>query len=408
MAPSTDSKDECCSLYSMSSSRFEEDEEGIGFDGTNEEPETEDDFKDKLVAAMDATYLKAAKARVTALAAIRKAFVSRYALEFVSERRSTICDIVERCIKKGKGEEQGSAALLAAIVCVSLGSGDDTDAIFNELKSTMMTILMDKSVGASVRSHIATSLGLCCFIAGSGSESCDEILESLHTLFSASYFKGNGVAPNLGPETTALHAAALYAWSLLCTIQPASYVSRFADKYLSKLIELLDSSDVELRIAAGETIAVIFEICREARMDISPSAVLTDKLRQLATDSQKFRAKKDRKKQRSSFRDVLKFIEDDELPSETVKFGRERLFIDSWCRRRQYDAFCHVLGSGMNLHLKENDLLRDVFELGPPLPIDEPVQKISKFQRKMENIASFKARTKSRGKQRDKKVDVLW
>lgn len=86
MAPSTDSKDECCSLYSMSSSRFEEDEEGIGFDGTNEEPETEDDFKDKLVAAMDATYLKAAKARVTALAAIRKAFVSRYALEFVSER----------------------------------------------------------------------------------------------------------------------------------------------------------------------------------------------------------------------------------------------------------------------------------------------------------------------------------
>lgn len=288
---------------------------------------------------------------------------------------------MERCIKKGKGEEQGSAALLAAIICISLGSGEDTDAIFIELKSQMLTILMDKSVGPIVRSQFASTLGLCCFISGSDCESCDEILESFQTLFSASYFKGNGVAPNHGTDITALHVACLYAWTLVCTTQPVSYVAQFADKYLTKLIELLDSSDVELRIAAGETIAVIFEICREGRMDISPGIGLTDKLRQLATDSQKFRAKKDRRKQRSSFRDVLKYIEDDEIPSETVKFGRERLFIDSWCRKRQYEAFCNVLGSGMNLHLKQNDLLRDVFELGTPLPIDEPVHKMSKFQK---------------------------
>lgn len=36
---------------------------------------------------------------------------------------------------------------------------------------------------------------------------------------------------------------------------------------------------------------------------------LCDKLRLLATDSQKFRAKKDRRQQRSSFRDILKAIE---------------------------------------------------------------------------------------------------
>ncbi|XP_074597198.1 interferon-related developmental regulator 1 [Brevipalpus obovatus] len=406
MAPSTDSRDDCVSVYSCSSSHFDDadvDKVATPF----EEAINEDEFEDKLMAAMDSTFLKAAKSRVSALESIRAAFSSRYVADFITERRCSISEILERCIKKGKGEEQGSAALLAALVCISLGPSEETDALFADLESQMITVLMDKSVSTTVRSRFALALGLCSFIAGVEVENVTHIMDCLHSLFSCSYHKGNGVPPNFGPEATALHSAALQSWALLLTVQTSSRVVSLADKHLHNLIQLLDSNDVELRIAAGETIAVMCEICREFRQDLFEDSLLFDKLRLLATDSQKFRAKKDRRKQRSSFRDVLKYIEDEETSSMSVRFGREKMFIDTWCRRVQYDAFCQVLGSGMNLHLSQNFLLREIFDLGPPLPIDIPVQKVRKSERKMENTATSKARARSRGKLRDKRADVL-
>lgn len=89
-----------------------------------------------------------------------------------------------------------------------------------------------------------------------------------------------------------------------------------------------------MRIGAGEAIALIYEGAREfdedfgfdlsAEEDADDDGVqeradtsrqtqemddLCSKLRQLATDSHKYRAKKDRKQQRSSFRDILRAIE---------------------------------------------------------------------------------------------------
>lgn len=256
--------------------------------------------------------------------------------------------MLERCLKRGKGEEQGSAAILAAVVCVSLGPGDDVDKLFRDIESHLIVAMNDASIQFSTRAKCAISLGLCCFIAGNGGESIDAIMDFLFGIFKGSFLKGDGSVPNLPPQASALHSSALLAWTLLLTIQSSTTVLRLAEAHMNRLAELLESPDVELRIAAGETIAVLHEISREVDEDfeINDMDILCDKLRLLATDSQKFRAKKERRVQRSSFRDVLKCVEERDVPNDVVKFGRERLFIDSWCRKRQYDAFCQVLGSG--------------------------------------------------------------
>jgi hypothetical protein len=64
-------------------------------------------------------------------------------------------------------------------------------------------------------------------------------------------------------------------------------------------------------MAAGETIALAYELGRAHNDDFQRATTpqLVDKLRQLATDSHKYRAKKDRKQQRSSFRDILHYVE---------------------------------------------------------------------------------------------------
>lgn len=123
------------------------------------------------------------------------------------------------------------------------------------------------------------------------------------------------------------------------------------------------------------------------------------------------RSKKDRKEQKSSFRDILKFIEDGQDIYEKISFnGQEVLELDSWSTKKHYDMLCKVrhfgselkvdqlitlsfqaLTSGMNLYLTESELVRDIFQLGPPLPPDSNlgVNKPSKQERVSELITQL-------------------
>lgn len=63
----------------------------------------------------------------------------------------------------------------------------------------------------------------------------------------------------------------------------------------------------------------------------------------------------------------------------------------------------------MNLHLAQNDLLREIFNLGNPLLDDGASNsvKIKKLERHHMNMAAFKARSLTRGKNRDKRTAVF-
>jgi hypothetical protein len=133
---------------------------------------------------------------------------------------------------------------------------------------------------------------------------------------------------------------------------------------------------------------------------------LIDILTALANDSSKHRSKKERKYQRHSFRDILKTIEGSEFETETIKFGSESLYIDNWIRKKEYATFCDLLGNGMNIHLKENEFIRDLFDLGAPLNDDAIKQKLnsmSRLEKAHYNKEKFKLRTKSLNKRRENK-----
>ena len=86
---------------------------------------------------------------------------------------------------------------------------------------------------------------------------------------------------------------------------------------------LLESSDVDLRMTAGESLALVLEFSYDYDSDYEPEdlAGLIVTVKQLATDSTKSRSKKDRKEQRSTFRDVLRGVEEGEPPSQKVTVG---------------------------------------------------------------------------------------
>ena len=282
---------------------------------------------------------------------------------------------------------------------------------FRELKPLLVQLTTDKTAAAATRAAAATSLAGLCFLGGGEMAEVVSTMQVLESVFSASYSKKDGTIPAPSADLQALHCAALSSWSLLLTLLTSGDVFRIATNQVSSLRGLLYSSDVDLRITAGESLALVLEFAYDYDSQYEPNDLegLIVAVRQLATDSNKSRSKKDRKEQRSSFRDVLRGVEEGEPPSQKVKFGREVLRLDTWFAVLQYQWFCKILGPGINLHLASNHMLREIFELGNPLPTldgscsDKP----SKEERHAANQLARKIRTGIRGKNRDKRSAVV-
>ncbi|XP_061621966.1 interferon-related developmental regulator 2 isoform X4 [Phyllopteryx taeniolatus] len=381
------------SHYSSASEGTSVLEEGTGGEQVDEQT-AQEETEDKLKQCIDNLTDKSAKTRLAALESLRLAFSSKLLYDFLTERRFTVSDCLERSLKKGSGEERAAAATVFALLCIQLGGGDEAAEGFNILRPILTTILIDNTAGMIARqSDLIKSLSL------------------LESVFMSSYPNREGTLPTPKPGGPGLHSAAMQAWSLLVTLCPASKLSVLLHIHLPELQACLQSSDVNYRITVGETIALLVELGREIDEDfeLEDGESLCESLKSLATDSHKHRAKNDRRKQRSVFREVLHYIENEDFTEEKIRFGVESVYIDSWMRRRIYDAFKEVLESGVSRHLQLNPLLRDIIGLGPPVVLDAAVKadKISRFEKHLFNSAAFKARTKQRNKVRDKRADVM-
>lgn len=379
-----------------------------GEDGAVDESSQLEVFEGKMKDAIDLAGQKSAGGRVKALEALCSGFLKRYCPDFAEGRQMTFCDLVERSLKKGKGAEVVSGSRLGVLLALQL---PDSEEVYKELRGLMGQIANDKTASPASRVAVVDSLVGLCFLGGGEMAEVVSTMTTLETIFSNSFLKKDGTLPTPSPDQQALHCSALAGWCLLLTLQTSGEVFRIANRSIQNLSGLLGSSDVDLRITAGEAIALILEFAYDYDEEYEPDQLmnLIEILKNLATDCSKSRSKKDRKEQRSSFRDVLKGVEEGDCPSENVKFGREVVRLDCWYKKIQYNWFCKVLGSGMNLHLQSNYMLREIFELGAPLPIFDvnSASKQSKSERNAANQLAFKHRTQSRGKNRDKRSAVF-
>ncbi|XP_046896022.1 interferon-related developmental regulator 2 isoform X1 [Hypomesus transpacificus] len=399
------------SHYSSTSETASVLEEGTGGEPVDEQT-AQEETEDKLKQCIDNLTDKSAKTRLAGLESLRQAFSSRVLYDFLLERRLTVSDCLERSLRKGAAEEQAAAATVFALLCIQLGGGAEGEEGFRMLRPVLSSLMIDGCASFAARQSCARALGVCCYVsAAEEGEDLVKSLSHLESVFMAAYPNREGTLPTPKPGAPGLHSAALQSWALLVTLCPASRVSVLQDLHLPKLQACLESSDVNYRIAVGETIALLVELGRDIDRDYEyeDSESLCESLKGLATDGNKHRAKNDRRKQRSIFREVLHYIESEDFTEEKVRFGVEGIYIDSWIRRRIYDAFKEVLESGVTHHLQFNPLVRDIFGLGAPLILDAAVKasKISRFEKHLFNSAAFKARTKIRNKVRDKRADVM-
>ncbi|XP_017075467.1 interferon-related developmental regulator 2 [Drosophila eugracilis] len=374
-------------------------------------------FEEKFEKALEQATEKSVQTRVQALQAICELLMHRYIPDYVEDRKMTMMDFVEKSIRRGKGQEQVWGARLAPLLVLQMGGDQGISKAMNQF---LLNTVQDKSVGFDARAKCCTALGLLSFLG------CEDVGELVHlmqcfeAIFAGSYLRGDDKTPvSVTAEAGTLHAEALNAWGLLLTLIPSGdFVSLMTTGQnmfpsIKKFLGLLQSTHLDVRMAAGETIALILESGRAHDEDFLEDdiAELSEAVKQLATDSHKYRAKRDRKAQRATFRDVLRYLEEDISPEISIRFGTESLTLDSWSIHHQYSALCTVMGPGMTLQLQENEVIREIFQLGPR-PTNTGINgnakiKQSKLERHLVNAAAFKARSITRGKNRDKRSAVV-
>ncbi|XP_011654151.1 interferon-related developmental regulator 1 isoform X1 [Cucumis sativus] len=389
--------------------------------------------KDTLLdQALDALYEKRGSTREKALASIVENLGNNLQYQFVEKKFATLLHQCLNCIKKGSSKEISLASHVIGLLALTVGEGDNAREILSESIPSISQAL--KSGSESSKISLLECLAIITFVGGNDIE---EIERSLQLMWQVVIPKlGQNVFPHAFSlvvavrQSAAIITAMVSSWSfVLTTMDGLKLNSKDWQESISFLSSLLDKDDRAVRIAAGEALALIFEIgilekfSAETKGSTDGSTLEGSKPREWFIHIQglkgkilnqvknlsmeaggKGSAKKDLNSQRNTFRDILEFFEYGYCPETSMKIGGDLLQTSTWTQLIQLNFVKHFLGGGFVKHMQENEFLHDVFGFTPkkkfPLDSEHRISTAEKRMFKSPNSIVNKARTQHLNKQR--------
>ncbi|XP_059052359.1 interferon-related developmental regulator 2 [Achroia grisella] len=380
------------------------------------ENEIQEKLEEKVLETIDALSARSNAARAAALVSLRGVLQRRYVAGLLANHRATLADHVARAVRRGRDAERRAAAAIAPLLALQIGD-EGTEEYIREVRPALAATAVDKSASLDTRTECCSSLAVLCYLLEEDLTEILEVMRMYETIFSGSYLKGDGSVKVSGAvvEEGQWHAAALDGWALLLTLVPAPHADallRDQPPSFTRLAELLEACSLEVRLAAGGALAIAHEHItgadEEEEVEDEDVEELLPRLEQLARDSHKYRAKRDRKLQRATFRDVLKYFEERWSPTvEVCVGGGESVHASGWGPRAAYAALAAALGAGLRALAPHSHALRAALALPPALTAPPPHAKLTRLQRHLQNNANCKARTVARAKNRDKRSAAL-
>ncbi|KAA8537848.1 hypothetical protein F0562_027572 [Nyssa sinensis] len=376
-----------------------------------------------LDQCVDALYEKRGSTREKALSTIIESFNSNLQHEFVEKKSVTLLHQCLNSIKRGSAKEISLASHAIGLLALTTGPGDKAKEILEESVPLISQALKSRSETSKI-SSLLECLAVITFIGGNEPEETENSMQMMWQV----------VHPKLGSNVVAtkpspaIITAVVSAWSFLLTTMDGSLDPKNWQESISYFSSLLDKDDRSVRIAAGETLALIFEIGNlekfsgEAKGSSDSSSheennsrefvhiqglrgKILNQVRNLAMEAGgKGSAKKDLNSQRNSFREILEFLEYGNSPVTSVKIGGDSLNTTTWCQLIQLNFLKRFLGGGFVKHMQDNEFLHDVFGFTPKrkqlLGLENRISSTEKRLYKSPNSVVNKARTQSLNKQR--------
>ena len=229
--------------------------------------------------------------------------------------------------------------------------------------------MLDKGIqdgSESLKASSVLALAVISFIEDPGHATIWEIMESIEDVL---------LTDEIDPLVS---KSALEAFGLLYTATAKKIGREDFNRIVDEHSALLESNDVDVRIAAGENLAIMFEDLDASQQsdDPQPGASLQNtkalfcdafdelvrQLAFLAKESTKHRSKKDKAVQKSAFRDILDTIESSISPTIRLKIKQEVIACDSWAKIRRLNVFRDAIGEGMHVHFEHNPVVQSIFQ----------------------------------------------
>ncbi|POM60815.1 hypothetical protein PHPALM_30278, partial [Phytophthora palmivora] len=153
------------------------------------------------------------------------------------------------------------------------------------------------------------------------------------------------------------------------------------ERLVPKFLALLDHKDVEVRSAAGENVAFLYESAQNCSVPLPYGEEILDRFLEMSKDNSKKNSKKDRKTQRVVFRDIHSTLATGATPHVSFSVKSEVLEISSWKSVKQFEAMKDCLQTGLQEHIKYNNILRRMLDLPETLE-DRKVDRRDLFDKK--------------------------
>ncbi|KAH0868326.1 hypothetical protein HID58_075348 [Brassica napus] len=327
------------------------------------------------------------------------------------------------CIKKGSIKETSLASHVIGLLALTVGLGDQAQEILEESVTPLSQALKSGREALKITSTLEC-LAVITFVGGANPEQTERSMQIIWQMIHPK-LGSNVVATKPSP---AVITTLVSSWAfLLTTVDRWTLGPKLWQEIVTYLSSLLEKDDRSVRIAAGEALALIFElrtlekfaaeakgstangsvkegsVSQEALMNMhGVKSKVTNQVRDLAAEAGgKGSAKKDLNTQRSLFKDLVEFLENGVAPETSTKVGGDSLQTSTWYQMIQLNFLKHFLGGGFIKHMQENEFLHDVFSFTPKkIGGHSTMSSEEKRLFKSPNSALNKARTLFLNKQR--------
>ncbi|KAK4277407.1 hypothetical protein QN277_015410 [Acacia crassicarpa] len=410
--------DGCVSLFSPGRSAL------LEVSGAEEVHLDQDSLLDRALDALDE---KRGSTRENALSFIVEAFSNNMQHQFVEEKFATLLHQCVGSIRKGSKKASAKEIALAShvigLLILTTGYGDKAREIFEE---SIRSLDESLSLGSDVsKISLVESLAIITFVGGNDQEETHRSMDMMWQI----------INPKLGSKVVTVKPSALLitivvsAWSfLLSTMDEVKLNTKNWQNYISYFSSLLDKEDRSTRKAAGEALALIFDIGVTENLSAETKSAsdmvgeesepresyahihglkgkVINQVRNLSVEAGgKGSSKKDLNSQKILFRDILEFFEHAHSPEISMKTNGDLLQTSSWTQVIQVNFLKRFLGGGFVKHLQENDLLHDVFNFTPKRRnLSDRVHRMTNCEKRMfksSNSILSKERAQSLKKQR--------
>lgn len=171
---------------------------------------------------------------------------------------------------------------------------------------------------------------------------------------------------------SAVVSEAIHGWTLLASSLPQNALNEVVmPRYRDKLISLLQSDSPDVRAAAGEALALLFEAHINVQKSL-PQAMqeldsslddIIDIMEDLADETAKHMSRKSRTTLRGHFRSYISTLEDSDEPQEQIVVRKNRVTFAGWSEVIPFHHIKHVVGPGIAEHFQNNSLIRQILWL---------------------------------------------